>query len=131
LVCTGRHETGQRWQARWVGDGQERSKSFAKKVDAEAHIKQVTADVVTGVYVDTQRSAVTFGTIAETWIKGKEAANRAPKTVAGYRGLLDVVILPKWKDNQLRDIDHERLQAWITSLSTDPAALTALAEIPQ
>jgi hypothetical protein len=43
LVCTGRHETGRRWQARWVGDGQERSKSFAKKVDAEAHIKQVTA----------------------------------------------------------------------------------------
>ena len=40
LVCTGRHDQGQRWQARWVGDGQERSKSFAKKADAEAHVKQ-------------------------------------------------------------------------------------------
>lgn len=121
-VCTGRHEQGQRWQARWVGDGQERSKSFAKKVDAENHVKQVTADVVTGNYVDTRRSATTFGTVAEAWIKGKAAAQRAPKTVAGYRGLLDVVILPKWRDEPLRDITHERMQDWITWLATDPSA---------
>ena len=79
LVCTARHDQGQRWQARWVGDGQERSKSFAKKADAEAYVKQVTADVVTGTYVDSQRSAITFGTVAEAWIKTKESANRAPR----------------------------------------------------
>ena len=38
LVCTARHDQGQRWQARWVGDGQERSKSFAKKTAAEAYV---------------------------------------------------------------------------------------------
>jgi hypothetical protein len=37
-----------------------------KKVDAEHHVKQVTSDMLTGVYVDSVRSAVTFGTIAET-----------------------------------------------------------------
>ncbi|BBY92290.1 hypothetical protein MGALJ_19590 [Mycobacterium gallinarum] len=121
-VCTRRHGRGQRWQARWVGGGHERSKSFAKKADAEAHVKQVTSDVFTGTYVDTARSAVTFGTVAEAWLKTKESANRAPKTIAGYRGLLDVTILPKWKDVPLRDIDHEKVQDWITWLSTDPAA---------
>ncbi|BBX09726.1 hypothetical protein MAIC_45290 [Mycolicibacterium aichiense] len=47
-------------------------------------------------------SAVTFGTVAETWFAAK-AANRAPKTAAGYRSLLDVVIVPKWGTERLRD----------------------------
>lgn len=121
-VCTGRHGQGHRWQARWVGEGQERSKSFAKKADAERHLRGVVADLETGTYADPQRSAVTFGAVAESWLKTKSAANRAPKTVAGYRGLLDVIILPKWRDERLRDITHERLRDWITWLATDPAA---------
>lgn len=121
LVCTGRHGQGQRWQARWVGDGQERSKSFARKTDADRHLRRVVADLETGAYADPQRSAVTFGTVAEAWIAAK-TANREPKTVASYRGLLDVVILPKWRDERLRDISHHGLQEWVTWLATDPAA---------
>lgn len=123
-VCTGRHAQGHRWQTRWVGEGQERSKSFAKKVDAERHLRRVVADLKTGAYADPRRSAVTFGTVADSWLKTKQAANRAPKTIAGYRGLLDVAILPKWENERLRDITHERLQDWITYLATDPAART-------
>lgn len=121
LVCTGRHGRGQRWQARWVGDGAERSKSFARKADAERHLRRVVADQETGTYADPQLSAVTFGTVAEAWIAAK-AANREPKTVASYRGLLDVVILPKWRDERLRDITHRGLQEWVTWLATNPAA---------
>lgn len=32
------------------------------------------------------------------------------------------MVLPKWENERLRDINHERLQAWVTWLSTDPAA---------
>jgi hypothetical protein len=114
LVCTARHDHGQRWQARWVGEGHERSKSFAKKAEAEDYVKQVTADVVTGSYVDTQRSAITFGAVAEAWYQTKKAANISPKTLGGYRGLLEVTIFPKWENELLRDISHRRLQEWIT-----------------
>jgi integrase len=121
LVCTVRHGTGKRWMARWVDrDSNERSKSFDRKSDAVRHIEQTTTALGTGTYADPQRSAVTFGTVAEAWIATK--AKRAPKTVAGYRGLLDTQVLPKWKDEPLRDITHERLQTWITWLSTDPSA---------
>ncbi|MET4432075.1 tyrosine-type recombinase/integrase [Mycolicibacterium sp. 624] len=105
-----------------MAGGAERSKSFSKKADADRHLRGVVADVETGTYADPQRSAVTFGTVAESWLKTKQAANRAPKTIAGYRGLLDVVILPKWRDERLRDITHERLQDWLTFLATDPVA---------
>lgn len=122
LVCTIRHGQGKRWLARWVDhDGQERTKAFDKRADAQRHIDGTTTALNTGTYADPQRSAVTFGTVAEAWLSAK-ASNRAPKTVAGYRGLLEVVILPKWGGERLRDIDHERLQTWVTWLSTSPAA---------
>jgi integrase len=118
-----RHGQGKRWLARWVDhDGQERTKAFDRRADAERHKEGMTTALNTGTYADPQRSAVTFGVVAEAWLRTKEAAKRAPKTVAGYRGLLEVLILPKWKDERLRDIDHERLQNWVTWLATDPAA---------
>jgi integrase len=125
LVTTGRHGQGKRWQARWVDDGgNERSKAFDRKADAQRHITEVTTSITTGTYADPKRSGVTFGVVAEAWLKGKEAAarRRAPKTIGGYRGLLDVVILPKWENEPLKDITHERLQTWVNWLSTDPAA---------
>lgn len=123
MVCTARHGQGKRWLARWVDhDGQERSKAFDRRLDAQRHVDGTTAALTTGTYADPQRSAVTFGTVAETWIEAKEGANRAPKTVAGYRSLLETVVLPKWRDEHLRDIGHGRMQAWVTWLATAPEA---------
>lgn len=123
MVCTTRHGKGKRWRAYCVDhDGQARSKHFDNKVEAQRHVDATTTALGTGTYADPQRSAVTFGAMAEAWLKTKAAAKRAPKTIAGYRGLLDVVILPKWENEPLRDITHERLQDWLTWLATDPAA---------
>ncbi|MGV0635777.1 tyrosine-type recombinase/integrase [Mycolicibacillus trivialis] len=123
MVCTNRHGTGKRWRARWVDDsGQERTAAFDRRADAQHRADSERAAIETGTYADPQRSAVTFGTVAEAWLKTKVAANRAPKTIAGYRRLLDTVILPKWGSYRLRDIDHEGLQTWFTWLATDPAA---------
>jgi integrase len=123
LVTTARHGQGKRWLARWVDDGgNERSKAFDRKANAQHHITGVTTALTTGTYADPQRSAATFGTVALTWIAGKEAAQRAPKTVAGYRSLLETLILPKWQDVKLRDIDHAGMQGWVTWLGSDPGA---------
>lgn len=123
LVCTVRHGSGMRWLARWVDhDGQERTQSFSRKTEAQAHIGDVLTSLRTGTYTDPQRSAATFGEIAEAWLSKKKGAGRAPKTIAGYRGLLNVVIYPKWKDEKLKNISHERLQRWFTFLASDPAA---------
>jgi len=123
LVTTARHGQGKRWLARWVDDaGNERSKAFDRKAEAQQHITGVTTALATGTYADPQRSAVTFGTVAETWIKGKESARRAPKTIGGYRSLLETLILPKWEDVPLRDIDHAGLQDWFNWLSSSPDA---------
>lgn len=121
LVCTARHGQGLRWQVRWVGDGQERSKSFAKKVEAQAHEAKIVAELTTGAYIDTKRSAATFGTVAEEWFTGKRASLK-PSTVGGYRSLLDMTILPRWAQVRLADITHADIQQWVTWMTTSKDA---------
>lgn len=121
LVCTARHDQGLRWQARWVGDGQERSRSFARKAEAQAYVAKVTAELATGAYVDTKRSAVAFEAVAEEWFTAKRASLK-PSTVGGYRSLLDMTILPRWGTTRLADISHADIQQWVTWMTTDKEA---------
>lgn len=67
-------------------------------------------------------SVITFGVMAERWFKTK--ATKAPKTVAGYRSLLDTVVLPRWENVALRDVGFEDVQEWITGLSVDGSTKT-------
>jgi len=127
-VTGARHGQGKRWMARWVDhDGNERSKTFDRKAEAQNHIGAVTTALSTGTYADPKRASVSFRVVAEEWFTIK-AQNRSalkrlkPKTLVGYRRLLDVVVLPKWGQIKLKDIDHDAIQAWVWWLATDPAA---------
>lgn len=108
---------GKRWRARYVDpNGVERSRSFDTKIAAQAFLDaEVTTKVTTGTWVDPDRSGVLFGVVAEKWFATKKF--RKPKTVAGYRSLLDTVVLPRWESVPLRDIEFEDIQEWVVSLS--------------
>lgn len=108
--------TGLRWLARYVADdGKERTKSFGRKVDAQNWLDGQVSGQVTGTWTDPDLAAQTFGAVAEKWIATK--AHRKPKTVAGYRSLLDTVILPRWGEVTLRDIAFDDMQVWTSGLS--------------
>jgi integrase len=110
-----------RWRVRWVDDtGQEHTKVFRLKDDAQAHLDSVTADVVKGDYVNPRQAATTFKVVAGEWLAGK--SSKKPKTVAGYKSLLDTLILPKWGETKLKDITHADLQRWITGLTANGSA---------
>lgn len=117
-VPSARHGKGLRWLARYVDErGQEHTKSFGRKVDAQEWLNKQVSDQVTGAWTDPKLSSQTFGTLAERWFATK--ATRAPKTVAGYRSLLDVVVLPRWRDVPLAEVTFEDLQEWVTGLSVN------------
>jgi integrase len=122
LVTTARHGTGLQWMARWVdNDGATRALSFKLKGDATKHVRQVTADLVVGTYVDRKSSAVTFGVVAEEWFAAKQPGLK-PSTVGGYRSLLDMTVLPRWRDTRLIDIGHGDIQQWVTWMTTSKDA---------
>ncbi|MEV0076185.1 tyrosine-type recombinase/integrase [Nocardia neocaledoniensis] len=112
-----RYGKGMRWRARYVDpNGVERSRSFAVKADAQKFLDgDVTTKVVTGTWVDPDRSGVLFSVVAEKWFATKQL--RKPKTVAGYRSLLDTLVIPKWGSAPLHDIEFEDVQAWVVELS--------------
>ena len=112
------HGSGKRWRARYVDDqGREHAKVFGRKTDAQKWLDTVVSDQVTGMWTDPKLSGQTFEALAQRWIATK--ATRAPKTVAGYRSLLDTVVLPRWGDVALRDVTFEGLQQWVSALSVD------------
>jgi hypothetical protein len=90
--------------ARWVDHaGNERTKAFDRKAEAQNHIGAITTALTTGTYADPKRASVSFGVAAEQWFTVKaqngSALNRLKrKTLVGYRRLIDVVVLPKWRD---------------------------------
>jgi integrase len=107
-----------RWRVRWVVDsGKEHTKSFKRKPDAQAFLNGLTADVQRGEYVDPRKSSETFGAVAEQWFTTK--GHRKPKTLAGYRSLLDTLALPRWGDVPLKRIDYEAYSTWLGSLAAD------------
>lgn len=122
VVCTARHGKGKRWAARVVDHaGNESSKSFDRKAEADAYVKRVGADLVTGRYVDTRKSAVTFREISEEWL-ATQRTRLKPSTVGGYESLLRMTVWPRWGHVKLSDISHTDLQKWLVWLTTNKEA---------
>jgi integrase len=107
-----------RWRVRWVDDsGTEHTRVFERRPDAQAHLDGLTADIQQGTYVDPRKSAETFRSVAEQWFATK--AHRKPKTVAGYRSILDTLVLPKWGEVPLKQIDYQAYSTWLGGLAVD------------
>ncbi|WP_375497182.1 tyrosine-type recombinase/integrase [uncultured Jatrophihabitans sp.] len=104
------------WRARYRdAAGNEHSRHFKRKVDAQRWLDEVTTAVTTGMYVDPGRSQITVGDWAQRWIETK--VNLKPSTHARYEGLLRVSVLPRWKNVKLVDVTHEGVAAWVASLT--------------
>jgi len=82
-----------------------------------ASIGGLTADIQRGAYVDPRKSAETFGSVAAQWFATK--GHRKPKTVAGYRFILDTLVLPKWGEVPLKQIDYQAYSTWLGGLAVD------------
>ena len=61
-----------------------------RKEDADRYARNIETDIDRGAYVDPAKSKITFGEWSAKWMKTK--AHRKPKTVVGYKSLLDTHI---------------------------------------
>jgi hypothetical protein len=59
---------------------------------------------------------VTVAAYSEQWIAGRNRLK--PKTLAGYRSLLDNRVLPWWGDVRLDRITYEDVAAWVSDVAT-------------
>ncbi|MGC5584134.1 tyrosine-type recombinase/integrase [Ornithinimicrobium sp. W1665] len=109
-----RHGVGRRWKARWIEeDGRERSQSYDRKVDAQRRLDEVTADVLTGRYVDARAGEVTFSAYMARW-----AALQVwkPRTTVGADLIRRSV---PFGDVALRSLTKAHVEAWKKQMIAD------------
>lgn len=106
------------WRVRWRdANGRPRSRSFRRRDDAVRFQHDVEHAADRGRRVSPNAGRVSFETIAETWYSGKLAADRKPSTLAGYRSLLDTLVLPELAGYPVGAITYETLTAWAATMT--------------
>ena len=121
---TSRHGTGDRWRARFLDPtGAERSKSFARKVDAERFLVSVEGDKLRGAYVDPRAGRTTLAEYAGTWLA---ALGRRESTAANYGSHLRTHILPLLGHRPLAAITPTEVRGFVRQVSGRLAPSTAV-----
>jgi Phage integrase, N-terminal SAM-like domain len=104
-----------RWRARYRDpSGRERSKSFARKVDAERFLVAVEDAKLRGAYVDPAAGRVPFAEWAERWEQA--TATLRPSTRKDYATLLKNQVIPEFGDMMLAGIDALAVREWVAEL---------------
>ncbi|WP_029904007.1 tyrosine-type recombinase/integrase [Nocardia brasiliensis] len=103
---------GKRWRARYVdGKGEEHSKRFARKADAQSWLDGQTAAVVTGVHASPAAGRVTVDVVATAWLAGHPSWEKS--TRARYKSIVAKHIRPRWGSVRLADLAHDEIQEWV------------------
>jgi integrase len=99
-------------------DGRQRTKAFARKVDARRFLATVEADVLRGTYVDPEAGRVTLETFARQWLDAQtfDAATRE-----AVKSRLATHVYPYLGGYELRHLRPSTLQAWLAGLQRDLA----------
>ena len=91
-----------------------REKWFNRMVDAKAYRSQVESDIRRGTWTDPRAGDITLEEWSLTWMESKR--HLTPKTLAGYRSLLDVDVIPPLGRRSISSIRPEDVGSWISSL---------------
>jgi len=111
-VRSDRYGAGLRWKVRYEVDGRARSKSYERKVDAEAFLATAEADQLRGTFVDPREGRVTFRVYAEGW---RATAAHRQSTRDRVERTLRLHVYPVLGDRQLGAIRTSTVQAFVAA----------------
>jgi integrase len=104
-----------RWRARYRDDaGKEHARHFARKVDGQRWLNEVTASMVTGAYVDPKAGRITFAGYFAAWAQRQvweSGTDRAVRLAAGSVTFGDV---------PLAALRRSHVERWVKAMQTAP-----------
>lgn len=105
-----------RWRARWreYPGGPQRTKHFARKLDAEKHLVRIQHDLMTGVYVDPAKGRTTVEEYYAVW-ELRQPWRAATRTAvrSSFRGH----IVPTFGNRPLGSVRRGDIESWAAGLS--------------
>lgn len=106
-----------RWQARYRDpSGQEKSKTFERKLDARRWLDEVTADMLTGRYIDPRAGTLKLRDFALGWLEAQTFDASTRHTMASR---IHNHIIAELGDVELRHLKPSTVQAWVRALQSD------------
>jgi integrase len=122
------HKSGRTsWQARWRDPaGEQRSRNFDRRVDAERHLTTVEARKLAGTYVDPRAGKVKLADFTEQTIVGW--LNRRDSTKARDDSYLNSLILPTFANMALGAVHPTDIRQWVAQLYTQGYAPATIRE---
>lgn len=112
-----RHGRGKRWRVRWTTpDGEDKTRLFARKVDADNYDASVRADVTRGTYVDPAAGKITLRAHAAAWL-ARQAADES--TMQTTESRINQQILPRLGDRELLAIKPSVVQGMVRGMQAD------------
>jgi integrase len=106
---------GRRWLARFVDDqGCENSRSFDRRVDAQAWLDEITASHVTGTYVAPKAGRITVGELHSKWVGTQ--AHLKETTVSTRTYTWPAHVEPRWSSVAAADVHTSAVKAWMQEL---------------
>lgn len=121
MASIGKRPNG-KWRARYrAPDGNEHARHFDRKVDAQRWLDEVTADLLTGNYVDPRASTVTFREYAEEWRRAQVHRESSARKV---ESTLRLHAYPTFGSRPLRSIRPSEIQSWVKGLTRKLAPST-------
>ena len=106
---------GKRWRARYVQDGREHTKRFARKTDAQAWIDNITTTIGTGSYIAPGSGDIPISDLHEQWIGHQ--GHVKPSTKAARASAWNTHVRSRWADTKISDVQKSDIRAWISSLA--------------
>lgn len=104
------------WQARWRDPaGNQHSRNFVRRAEAERHLTLVEGQMLVGNYVDPRSGKIEFA----EWLPRAEAAriNRRPSTKARDESYYRSLVLPTFGQMPIGSIQPLTVQEWISELA--------------
>lgn len=109
-----------RWDVRYRDpQRRDRSRSFARKVDADRFAATVVSDILRGDWTDPALGRQTFGEWAQRWLPTTQALK--PKTREGYESVLRHHLLPVFGSMPVARIDYTMVAAFLADLTANGA----------
>lgn len=109
-----------RWRARYVDDaGNEHTRHFDRKIDAQNLIKSVTASLVRGDYLDPKIAQTTVDAWCDTWIAGYRTRRKSTVRQAEVHLKL---IKKAFGEMPLSSLKPSHVKAWTSQLKAEGRA---------
>jgi integrase len=112
-----------RYRARWreYPGGPQKTKSFARQIDAKNFLTEIEHSRLRGTYVDPAAGRITVAQYATAWVDRRRASWR-PRSLERFEGELARWILPAFGTWPIASVKRAHIEQWAAGLPLAPSS---------